>query len=205
MKSSEFKSRLDTLVPTNIIKGTFEAHITLACTEQVIHKLKIACENTKYQVNNDTSEVTITSTYHGEYPLIVKQIEEEIYQHFPDFNIRRIKIESLVSNEGIPHTFIDKKLFWNRTNYFKFCYTAQSEKDRKGEKFQKLINIYQSKYKLNADLSRNDSIYTLSLFNVGREKAFQIDNEILEYSIKNNFPLSNIKQTFIIYDTCTEI
>ncbi|CAF4445984.1 unnamed protein product, partial [Adineta steineri] len=52
-KSTEYKSKLDLLVPTNAVKGTFEAHVTFDCTHntvEVIEKLKKACENTKYKI-----------------------------------------------------------------------------------------------------------------------------------------------------------
>jgi hypothetical protein len=215
-KSAEFKSRLDALVPTNTIKGTFEAHITLDCTEQAIEKLKTACENTHFiHSDNDKSlQLVISSSYHGEYPSIVKQIEEEVYQHFADFQIRRIQIESLVSNEGVPRTYIDKKLFWNKTNYFQFHYSVPLEKDRHGEKFKKLINTCQSKYRLNLDLSRHrfkqidgnnlQYISIVCFLNVGQEKAFEINDEIIKYSAEHNFPSTTIKHAFVVYDRCID-
>ncbi|CAF5046568.1 unnamed protein product, partial [Rotaria sp. Silwood1] len=84
-------------------------------------------------------QLTISSHYYGQYPSIVKHIEEEVHKQFQDFNIIRIKIESSVSNEGIPKRSIDKRLFWDETtNYFEFHYTIMERKDRKGDNLSKL-------------------------------------------------------------------
>ncbi|CAF4324333.1 unnamed protein product, partial [Rotaria sordida] len=135
-KSIEFKSKLDVLVPTNIIKGTFKVHITFGCksnSEQVIENLKKTCEKTKYKIafiqlyadkkKNNLQQLIAFSYYHGEYPSIVQEIEKEIHEQFKNFNILRIQIKSLASNEGIPQINIDKELFWNeKTYYFEFHY-----------------------------------------------------------------------------------
>jgi len=178
------------------------------------------CENTKYKIefiqfdDNKPQQLIILSHYDGEYPSIVKQIEEEVYQYFRDFNIIRIKIQSLISNEGIPETDTEKKLFWTQTNYFEFHYKIPLEKDRQGEKFKKLLNICRSKYRFNLDnldLSRIQFkqideknfhyINIIRLFNLGREKAFSINDEIVEYVTRDNLPLSTIKHAFIVYDS----
>jgi len=68
-------------------------------------------------------QLIVSSQYNGEYPSIVKQIEDEAYRHFKNFNIIRIKIKSLASNEGVPKNDFDKELFWNdKTNYFEIRY-----------------------------------------------------------------------------------
>jgi hypothetical protein len=202
---------LDILVPTNIIKGTFEALITFDVSQEIIQK----CENTKFTRSDkdQPQQIIVSSQYDGEYPSIVQQIEEKILKDFQDFNIRRIKIESLMSNVGIPETCIEKKLFWNRTNYFEFHYDAPSGKDRQGERLKKILNTYRSKNRLNTEnliFSRIQfkqitepnfySINIIHLFNVGREKACLTNNEILEYSKTDDLPLSSIKSSFIVSD-----
>ncbi len=155
----------------------------------------------------------VSSHYDGEYPLIVKQIEEEAYQHFQDFTIIHIKIESLVSNEGIPESDIDKKLFWNRTNYFAFYYNVPLENDRKGEKLKKILKTCRSKYGFKPDslnllrsgFKKVDDasfhyICMMRLFEAGREKAFLINDEVIEYSRRNNLSLAALEQVFIVYD-----
>ncbi|CAF3734047.1 unnamed protein product [Rotaria sp. Silwood1] len=227
--STQYKAKLDSLVPTNIVKGTFEAHVTFECshdTQNVIEKLKKTCEKTKYKIifidldtnqQHDKLQQLMTSSYHcGEYPAIVKQIEEEVYKQFQDFNIIRIKIESLASNEGVPQTDIDKKLFWDKeTNYFEFHYKVLIEKDSKGQKLAKLRNICQSNGRFHLHVSRNafkqldetnfHYMITMRLFDVGRENAFKNSDEVIEYLTKNNFPPLKVVREFIVYDTHIEL
>ncbi|CAF2980554.1 unnamed protein product [Rotaria sp. Silwood2] len=228
-KSDEFKSRLDALVPTNNIKGIFEAQITFDCTqntEKVIEKLKQLCDNTKYNLlliqldtkqGNKKLQQLMTSSFHcGEYQSIVQQIKEEAHQHFQEFNIVRIKIKSSTSNEGVPQTDIDMKLFWNKIrNYFEFNYHVSLESDHKGESLRKFINQCQTNYRLNSQLSRtvikqiNEKNFhhriTMDLFHIGRRRAFEINDEIVEYSTQNNFPSPEITSSFTIYDSFSEL
>ncbi|CAF1324846.1 unnamed protein product [Rotaria sordida] len=228
-KSDEFKSRLDTLVPTDNITDTFEAQITFDCTqnpEQVIEKLKRACENTKYNLlliqldtkqGNKRLQQFMTSSFHcGEYPSIVQQIKEEAHQHFQEFNIIRIKIKSSTSNECIPQKDIDMKLFWNKgRNYFEFNYHLSLKNDPQGEQLKKLINKCQSNYRLNSQVSFNvikqineknfHHRITMDLFRVGRKRAFEINDEIVEYSTRNDFPSPEITYGFVLYDSLSEL
>ncbi|CAF3349179.1 unnamed protein product [Rotaria socialis] len=228
-KSDEFKSRLDTIMPTNNIKGTFESYITFDCahnTEQIIEKLKQTCENTNYTLllsQSDTNQEKgkvqqlMASSFHcGEYPSIILQIEDEVHKYFQDFDIIRIKIRSSTSSEGLPETDMDKKLFWNKMkNYFEFNYYVSLEKDLKGERLKKFINQCGSNHKLNLQLSRNlikqineaNLHYTIivQLFNAGRRHALEINDAIVEYSTKNNFQSQEITLGFVIYDSFSKI
>ncbi|CAF1064018.1 unnamed protein product [Adineta steineri] len=223
-KSTEYKSKLDLLVPTNAVKGTFEAHVTFDCTHntlEVIEKLKKVCENTKYKIifidletnqKNYKLQQLMTSSYHcGEYPSIVKQIEEEVYKYFQDFNIIRLKIESLASNEGVPKTDIEKKLFWDHeTNYFEFHYKVLIQNDKKKEKYEKLKNICTNLRTYNLHLSRNafkeldndDYHYmiTMRIFDNGQESAFETNNEVVNHLTTYKFPPLKVVREFIVYD-----
>ncbi|CAF4163631.1 unnamed protein product [Rotaria sp. Silwood2] len=159
----------------------------------------------------------MTSSFHcGEYQSIVQQIKEEAHQHFQEFNIVRIKIKSSTSNEGVPQTDIDMKLFWNKIrNYFEFNYHVSLESDHKGESLKKFINQCQTNYRLNSQLSRNvikqineknfHHRITMDLFHIGRRRAFEINDEIVEYSTQNNFPSPEITSSFTIYDSFSEL
>ncbi|CAF4407096.1 unnamed protein product [Rotaria sp. Silwood2] len=229
IKSAELKSKLDALVPTNIIQGSFQAQITFDCsnnTEEIMKKLQKQCENTKYKIlvidfeakeeNDKVQQLMISSYYCGEYPSIVKQIEEEVYQQFQNFNIIRIKIASLTSNESIPVTDIDKKLFWNKeTNYFEFHYKVLVREDVEEQNLTKLRNICQSNNPFHLHVSYNTLkqpnekkfhyMVTMRLFDVGRESAFQNNDEVIQYLTKNNFPPLKVVREFIVYDTHIEL
>ncbi len=55
------------------------------------------------------------------------------------------------------------------------------------------INLY---YVFNSNKIDENNFYCINR----REKAFFINKEIVDYSIRNNLPLSPIKQTFTVYD-----
>ncbi|CAF1003109.1 unnamed protein product [Adineta ricciae] len=226
-KSAEHKSQLDTLVPTNIVKGTFETHVTLDCsnnTEEVIEKLKKACENTKYKVifidlnshnKKEKNQQLMTSSYHcGEYPAIVSEINEEVHKHFRDFNIVRVKIEALASNDGIPETDIEKKLFWDdKSNYFEFHYKVLLKIDNYGKAYKELENI--CNYSRGLHLSRNafqrlneDNSYyliTKRLFENGRKSAFEINDRTIDYLTARKYPPLKTVREFVVYDSFIEL
>ncbi|CAF4082092.1 unnamed protein product [Rotaria sordida] len=229
IKCDELQSKLDVLVPTNIIKGSFEVYITLDFTdhtEQAIEILQKACENTKYklmfiQLDTDSEKkklkaLMVSSYYYGEYPSIFKQIEEEAYQAFQDFNIIRIKIKSSVSNEGVPQTDMEKKVFWNdETNYFEFHYKIPLEEECERDKLRSLVNMCRPYFKY--DLHSSDNVYerihqknpeymiTMRLFDFGRENALKTNKESVEELTINNSPPLQVVCEFIVYDTHIEL
>jgi hypothetical protein len=227
-KSAEYKSKLDALISTNIVKGTFEAHITFDCTyntQNYIESLKKTCENTKYKIifinlntvrKNDKLQQLMTSSYHcGEYPSIVKQIEEEAYKHFKDFNIVRIKIESLASNEGVPEKDIEKRLFWDdETTYFEFHYKILVNGCNEN-KLKELKDVCQRSYTHHLHLSHNafqkidekDFLYmvTMRLFDVGRNNAFTINDQIVKYLTDKKFPPLKVVREFVVHDSHIEL
>ncbi len=214
-------------MPENIVRGTFEVNITLDCThhtEHVIDKLKKVCRNTKYEIvfiqwikyeeeKENCRELMVLSHYNGEYPSIVKQIEDEAYKHFKDFKIIGMKIKSSISNEGVPQSDLEKQFFWNDiTNYFELRYNVPLEVDARGERFQKIVNTCRSDYGFNSDSldllriqlkqidKKNfDYINVIRLFNVGRGKAFIIHDEIVVSAQRNHLPLSTITPAFAVY------
>jgi hypothetical protein len=219
-KSNELKSKLDQLVPTNIIKGTFKAQIIFDCKsnfEQVIGKLKIKCENTKYEIpclylyvdqnKNKFEKLIVIASFDGQYPSIIQQIQEEVYQYFQDFIIEDIQIKSSIENEGLPINDIDKQLFWNEKIFsFQFHYQILIKK--------KLFPIIQ--YQL-ASISRFNSylsayiikridnrtfhyIIQMSLSDVGRDKALMMSDEFFNF-LKRNIRRSimKIQREFTLY------
>jgi hypothetical protein len=159
----------------------------------------------------------MTSSYHcGEYPSIVKEIEEEAFKHFQDFNIIRIKIEALASDEGVPETDAEKKLFWNNTtNYFEFHYKVLLENDPEGNHLKKLQGVCAKSDPHALHLSRNafkqigeksfHYLITMRLFDVGRDNAFEINDEIVEFLTENNFPPLKVVREYVVYDTYIEL
>jgi len=135
-------------------------------------------------------QLIVSSQYNGEYPSIVKQIEDEAYRHFKNFNIIRIKIKSLVSNDGVPKNDFNKELFWNdKTNYFEIRYKMLLKKDQE-KKLSDLqvvcgLCIYDNwflSHKVFMKKPKKDLQYmiTMRLFNVGRTNAFTKSNKTMK-------------------------
>lgn len=228
-KSAEAKSKLDALVETSNVKGTFEAHITFDCTyntEEYIELLKKACENSKYKIifinlNTDQKEGKLqqlmTSSYHcGEYPSIVKQIEEEAYQHFKDFNIVRIKIESLASNTGVPQGDTEKRLFWDsETTYFEFHYKVLVKNGEAEDRLKELQGVCKRAQPYHLHLSHNafqqvdernfHYLITMRLFDVGRTSAFATNETIVQYLTEQHFTPLKVVREFVVYDSYIEL
>ncbi len=61
------------------------------------------------------------------------------------------------------------------------------------------LNLLSSGFKQVDEMSFH-YISIMRLFDVGREKAFLINNEVIEYSRRNNLPLTALEQVFIVYD-----
>jgi hypothetical protein len=228
-KSDEIKRQLDALVPANTVKGAFEAHITVDCgldSDSTIDKLKAACENTKFKlifIELDSTqkqgklEQLMTSSYHcGEYPAIVKQIEEEAYAHFRDFTVVRIKIEALASNEGVPATKIDKRLFWDeKSNYFEFHHKFLVDESSQDQTLQNLKTVCQKSRDVRLHISRNafkrisptqlNYMVTMRVFDGGREEALEANGKAVEYLTSEKFaPLKTVRE-FVVYDTHIEL
>lgn len=224
-QTNEIKKRLDAVYPTNKVKGVFEAHVTFECssrTDETIEALRKTCENTEFKLifihlNADYGKAVenqlMTSSYHtGEYPSIVEEIEEKVYKTFSAFNIIRIKVEALASNEGVPMLDIEKKLFWDEeTNYFEFHYKILLKRHNRVDPIRNLRQICERFRPARLHLSRNafqkiddetfHYLITLRLFDVGRQSAFSFNEDVISYLKQSKYPPLKVVREFIVHDT----
>ena len=214
------KSQIDALVPTNVVRGTFEAHVTFDCThrrEEVIERLKARCENSQFKLifmELDTSRKDekgyqlMTSSYHtGEYPSILKKIEDEVNERFKDFNIIRIKIESLASNEGVPETSFYKRMFWDpKSTYFEFHYKVLVKKNadelRAAVRQVSYFGLHVSRNAFTTiDKDQAHFMITMRAFQHGRQEAFSQNEQVVEYLTSMGFPPLKVVREFVVYDS----
>jgi hypothetical protein len=205
--SEKYKTMLNQLVPTNIIDGTFKIHITVD-NHNMKHFLNI-CQINKWKsifiyLNNGYHSKQLMTSFHlnGKYPNIIQQIQTLIDTHFKDLNIIRLKIKSLVFNDGVPDYKIDKLLFWDKkTNYFEFHYQILIKSI---EELQKLnldnIHLAHNQFK---KISENEMYYilTMRLFNVGKNKALIQNNSTIQYLTNHSFPPLKVESQFVVYDS----
>lgn len=168
--------------------------------------------NTRHRQNNKLEQLMTSSYYTGEYPSIVEKIQNEVYEYFKEFNIIRIKIESLASNDGVPELNIEKRLFWDdETNYFEFHYKFLVN----DQQLKTLKNVCQSYGTQRLHLSHNafqtlteDNFYyfvTMRIFNLGRKQAFQQNDDVIEYFKRNHFTPLKVVREFIVHDSYIEL
>jgi len=209
--SDELKMKLDLLVATNCIKGTFQVQILFDNSKAILEKLKIKCQKIGnnnlfiYLIDDNDQKIKqlmIHLTYHGEYPLIIQQIQNDIHTNFQDFLIKNVQIKSSISNQGIPMNDIDKQLFWKNT--FQFNYKLSRN--------QELLSTIKTKLKANTlfnsftycikriDRQKFDYFIQMSLNNVGLENALKMSDAFLSCLKRISRNSVKIQQQFILYD-----
>ncbi|CAF1102092.1 unnamed protein product [Rotaria sordida] len=211
-KSDEYKKMINELVSTNTIDGTFKVHITVDNhnIEKFLNICKINNLKAIYiHLNDDDDSIKqlTTSSYHvGTYSDIVEQINTLIDNIFNDFDIQRLKIKSLGSNNGVPENDIDKLLFWDKkSNYFEFHYKIFIGSTNKLDKLKNLCrkqNLHLA-YNTFEKPSINKIYYTVTmrLFNVGKRNAFITNDYIVQYLTGNDFMPLKVEHHFVVYDS----
>ncbi|CAF1321665.1 unnamed protein product [Rotaria sordida] len=225
IKSTEIKTRLDTLVPREPIRGIFKVYITFECRSnfpQMLKELKNKCHNTKYQlaiIQADTNtkkdtfpQLIAIRSYHGEYPSIGGLIENEVNGDFAEFDIARMIIKSSVSNQGVPSSDIDKQLFWDeQTHCFELHYHLLPNQSHVELSFYRIIDSRKRRLALESscssytmrriDLNRSQRILKMSFFDIGRKTALEMNDEIMNTLKQYSYPSSKIEPEFVVYDT----
>ena len=219
INGNELKSKLNQLLPTNVIKGTFEVQIRFHCksnTKQLIENIQMKCQTTKYRIvsrqldpdkNNIFKHLIVIGKYDGQYPSIIQQIQEDVHEHFQEFVIEDIRIKSSITNEGVPINDIDKRLFWNEKIFsFQFHYQIPMK--------QKLVPTIQRQLKSNSTFypylsfyiikqihhQTFDCVVQMSLSDVGRDTALQMHKQFNNF-LRGLYRQVKIQEEFCIYDT----
>lgn len=186
MKGDEYKQTLDELLPiTYHINGMFKVDITVG---------------TK-------SEQLITSTIHdGSYPTIVDQMKTLIDEKYQDCHTIRLQIKSLISNESVPASDIDKLLFWDKkSNYFQFNYKIHVKSKHQLKTLQNLclirgLLITTNKLKKSAD-DPIECTVIMRVFNMGKIRACDENNHVIGNLTYFAFPPVEIESYFVVYDS----
>jgi hypothetical protein len=192
-------------------------------TEEVIAKLQeivktIKCKiisidrsRSTYSWRFQSQQAIVSSCHHGEYPSIVKEIEEEAYKTFQGFNIARIEIKTLASNEGIPRNGIEKQLFvGGDSSYFRFRYRVLLRSHDDIETLTMIQYQCQSPVRFlfptfnnqwNKRFFKDTQCVFVACINVGSEKALEVNEEIVKYLKMNDLPPSKVINEFVVYDS----
>ncbi|CAF3146423.1 unnamed protein product, partial [Rotaria sp. Silwood2] len=209
-KANEYKQIINELVPTNI-DGTFKIHITVdnhnidkflnICK---VNNLKVVC----IYLNDDVSiQQLMTSSYHvGTYPAIIELMRTLIDNLFNEIHIRRMKIISLILNNGVPENDIDKLLLWDKkSNYFEFHYKLKVTSESRLHKLKDLCreqNLHLVSKSPEKPLTKKvHYIVTMRLFNCGRRNAWTRNDFISRHLHQRRFYPLRVKEQFVVYDS----
>jgi len=207
--SEKYKTILHELVPTNIIDGTFKVHITV--DQKDIEQFLNVCQTNQLKsvfihLNDDDHSKQLMTSFdlNGTYPDIIKQVQTLIDTHFKDLNIIRLKIKSLVFNNGVPDKNIDK-LFWDsKSNYFEFHYHVLIKSKYRLALLKHLCSekkLYLA-YNEFKQISDDEMYYiiTMRLFTLGRKDALIKNDDVIQY-LKRYFPPLKVESQFVVYDS----
>ena len=194
-------------------KGTFEAHITIkAVNSELKQNFSLLCQklNVKSVFIELPKGVTrcqmMTASYHhGAFKDVLQQINQIAEQIVnADFEVTRIKIEAMVSNQDIPISDIKAQKL-SKSNYFEFHVKAILSASENLEALKKYCLQH------NAHLSKNtfkklidgkqERFITMRIYGLGYKSAqTRFDNLIL-YLKSKGFKLSQQQREYTVYDT----
>jgi len=194
-------------------RGTFEAHITVKADNLVLRqeftkicqKLKVKCVFIELPKGVTRSQLMTASYHHGTLKDVVQQINQIAQNIFnAGFEITRIKIEAMVSNQDIPISDIEAQKL-PQSNYFEFHVKAilsanQNLDILRKYCFQHNAHLSQNALKKLAD-GKQQRFITMRVYGLGYKAAQKrFDNLIL--LLKNKaFKLSQQQREYTVYDS----
>ncbi|CAF1401284.1 unnamed protein product [Adineta ricciae] len=123
-KSTQYKILINELLSTCPINGSFQIQVTV--DGQDMERFLKFCQINRFkwiylEFYNDRPSKQLIASFDrtGTYPNII----DETKLLFKDFNVKRLKIKSVLRNDGILEEDIDYHLFCDKAcNYFEFHY-----------------------------------------------------------------------------------
>ena len=193
-------------------RGTFEAHITVSAVNsafkekfhQICQNLNVKCVFIELPLGATRSQPMTASYHHGTLKDVLQQINQ-IAQNIvnADFEITRIKIEAMVSNQDIPISNIEAQKL-PPSNYFEFHVKAILSADENLEVLRKYCLQHKAHLSANAFKKLVDGkqqrFITMRVYGVGYKSAQQrFDNLLLHLKAKG-YKLSQQQREYTVYD-----
>jgi hypothetical protein len=207
----QYKTMINELLPTDHIHGIFKVHITVD-NEHSDKFLNISQANgiktnSIYLPNAYQRKQLMTSRIHnGSYPALLEEMKTLISEKYQDCRITRLKIKSLMSNEKVPGSDIEKVLYWEKkSTYFEFHYKIRHCSRHSLELIKDLcrkrcISFTCIVYKKLAE-SECYCIVTMRLFDVGKVRACRENDYIVRFLKKNWLEPFQVENHFVVYDS----
>ncbi len=194
-------------------KGTFEAHISVSAGNRVLKEkfnqlcqhLNLKCVFIQLPLGATRFQPMTASYHHGAFKDVLQQINQ-IAQKIvnADFEITRIKIEAMVSNQDIPISDIEAQQL-PKSNYFEFHVKAILSADENLEVLRKYCLQYNAHLSANAFKKlfngKQQRFITMRVYGVGYKSAQQrFDNLLLHLKAKG-YQLSQQQREYTVYDS----
>ncbi|BAY86816.1 hypothetical protein NIES267_63270 [Calothrix parasitica NIES-267] len=194
-------------------KGTFEAHITVKAVDSelkakfclVCQKLKVKSVFIELPKGVTRSQMMTASYHHGAFKDVLQQINqiaEKIVN--ADFEVTRIKIEAMVSNQDIPISNIEAQKL-PKSNYFEFHVKAILSALENLEALRKYCLQH------NAHLSKNafkklidgkqERFITMRVYSLGYKSAQKQFDKLIILLKNKGFKLSQQQREYTVYDS----
>lgn len=218
------RSRLDLQIPKDPIRGEFRVYINFKSRtnmKAISEKLKRRGLSREYRLvsfrpsiesnSHRCQHLVAIGSYRGEHPSIVDRIRKHACEDFAGFPIVRMTIKSLASNEGVPSSDIDKRLYWEEPFHcFELHYHISFEHSSLENVARRLMKTFRMRPPLESSVSINSSKgvaeekpqcwLKVSLFNVGRNAVSTVHERLLQiWSRRLCTPLA-VEPEFIVYD-----
>lgn len=194
-------------------KGTFEAHVTIKPVNSELkrkfsllcQKLNVKCVFIELAEGVSCSQLMTASYHHGAFKDVLQKINQ-IAQNIvnADFEVTRIKIEAMVSNQDIPIFDIEAQKL-PKSNYFEFHvkailsasdnlevlrkYCLQHDAYLSKNAFQKLVDGTQERF------------ITMRMYGIGYKSAQTRFDKLIVLLRNKGFKLSQQQREYTVYDS----
>lgn len=193
--------------------GTFEAHVTikadnLAVREkfnQLCQNLSLKCVVIQLPKGLIPSQPMTASYHHGALKDVLQEINAiaKIISK-RDFEITRIKIEAMVSNQDVPISDMEAQKL-PKSNYFEFHVKVILSADENLEILRKYClqhdaHLSANAYKQLVD-AKQQRFITMRVYGLGYKSAQKRFDNLLELLKAKGFKLSQQQREYTVYDS----
>lgn len=197
--------------------GTFEAHVSVDAAppaecerfRALCAELGVKCVLIELPEGQTRSQSMTASYHHGSLADVAEEVAALSRRiRAAGFPIRRVKLEAVATNDGVPDTDAQAALF-PPSNYFEFhvklLLTATADLARLGELCAR-HDAHLSRNALKRDAAgRSERFATLRVYRAGRQRAFAHFDAFLADLEAAGYVFTNKLREYAIYDTAVAL
>ena len=197
-------------------RGTFEAHVTVEAPDPparerfraLCEELGVKCVLIELPEGATTSQ-PMTSSYHrGGLPDVAKEVAGITTQlRAAGFDVTRVKLEAVVTNEGVPDTEEEVRRF-PPGNYFEFHVKVSLPLGTDLRPLRELSarsGAHLSRNALKRDSAGAQRFVTLRVYGEGRSRANARFEALLRELETGGYSLSNRLREYTLYDSNSSV